>query len=359
MKFYFEGDNFFEELRAAIRIARESVDIELYYLASDAVGGDFAELLVRKAAEGIRVRMIYDAVGCRGTDSGLFDQMAHAGISLKAFNPWFPPSDHIGRRNHRKFFVIDRQRAFLGGFNLAGEYSAKVSGNRAWRDSGALLDDPRLVGKLDTLFEDSWQGRIHRAKDFIRRREKRPDWTENPRQIIPNHGWLRKSLIREEYLSAIIRARRSISITNPYFIPDHGIRASLRRAARRGIKVRLLTAGISDVPFARWAGQATYAALMRAGVRIFEYQGRVLHAKSAVVDENWYTVGTSNIDHLSFFRNLEVNLFGRDEGSARILEAQFDKDLQSSREILPEAWKCRPWWIKLRERFFFFFRFWL
>lgn len=354
-RFYFEGDDYFSGLRQAMESARSSIDIELYYLASDDIGRGFVDLLKRRKQEGVRVRVIYDSVGCRGTQEALFDEMIHAGIAMRHFNPWFPPSEHVGKRDHRKIFVIDGKIAFLGGFNLSNQFS----GIDAWRDTGVRLEDQDLVETLAALFDDNWLGRFHRARDFIRRRVRRAEWGPGLRQIIANHGWRRKSLIREEYLSAIIRAKESIDITNPYFIPDHGIRSALRRAARRGVCVRLLTAGLSDVPIARWAGQATYASLLRSGVRIFEYQPRVLHAKSAVVDGIWYTVGTSNIDHLSFFRNLEVNLFGRDPESAILLRNQFEEDLRSAAEIRAEDWRRRPWWFRLRERFFFFFRVWL
>jgi cardiolipin synthase A/B len=357
--FYFEGDDYFLALEEALSGAHTSIDIEIYYFASDRTGVRFAEILRRKAAEGVRVRLIYDAIGCRWTDEQMFLSLDHAGVSVKVFHPLLSLGAHLTRRTHRKFFIIDGREAFLGGYNLADEYSQKVSGDSAWRDTGARITDPELVASLVRLMEESWNDVHRRPKDFLRRRPHPAGWGRARAEIVANYGWQRRSLIRQEYLAAIVHARRHVFITNPYFVPDVGLRRALKRAARRGVDVRVLTAGQSDVPIARWAGRAVYGGLLRAGVRIFEYRKRVLHAKSATVDAAWYTVGTANIDHLSFFRNHEVNLFGFDPEAAGVLEGQFLKDLDGSEEVLWESWKKRSWLEKLRERVFFWMRVWL
>ncbi len=357
--FFFEGDPFFHSLREAIAGAKQCVDVELYYFADDPIGRGFGGLFKKKSGEGVRVRMIYDAVGCRETPSHLFEDLERSGVLVKKYNPLLPPRKYFDRRNHRKMIVIDQRIGFLGGFNLAAEYSEAHSGRKAWRDSGVRFEEPELAGLLNRLFEDSWSGRRLRVEDFIQKKTPRPDWTERRRTILASHGWKRKSPIREEYLSAILHAQNSISITNSYFIPDRGIRRALRKAALRGVDVKFMMPGPTDVSIARWAGQATYASFLKAGVRIFEYQPRVLHAKNAVIDHQWYTVGTSNLDPLSFFRNLEVNFIGKDAEEAKIFDLQFAKDIEFSKEIRDEKWKLRPWWRKLRERFCFFFRAWL
>jgi cardiolipin synthase len=359
LTFFFEGDDFFWSLREALSAARSSVDVVLYYFGSDRIGWSFAHFFAKKRGEGVKIRIFYDAVGCRSTSSELFEELRRNGIEVKVYNPVFPPTKHFGRRNHRKMIVIDGQVGFLGGFNLADEYSRWAFGEKAWRDSGVRVEAPEIVRTLQQIFEEEWEGRKPSLRTFVRRKIPRPNWDESACFAVPNHGWRRKSLIRQEYLSAIARATRSIYITNPYFIPDRGIRSALKRAARRGVDVRILTAGETDVRVAKWAGRATYTSFLRAGGRIFEYQSRVLHAKTAVIDEDWWTVGTSNIDHLSFFQNLEVNLFGRNRSSAKSLSDQFEKDLLESREIKLEEWKKRSWFAKAREKFFFFFREWL
>lgn len=358
-KFFFEGDDFFTALREGVDQARQSIDIEVYYFASDAVGWDLAERLTRKAQEGVCVRVIYDAIGCRNTEAGFLEGLEGRGIQMKKYNPLIPLGTHFGRRDHRKIFVIDQKIALLGGYNLAAEYSAEFVGKKAWRDSGVLIEDSELVAEIRGLFEESWQGRIRRLKDFIRNPPPRPAWLTRDCHVVSNHGLRRKSPIREEYLAAIIRSKQSIDVTNPYFIPDRGIRRALRKAARRGVRVRLLTTGPTDVPIARLAGHANYARFLKAGVRIFEYRDRILHAKSAVIDEAWYTVGTSNLDPLSLFKNLEINVVGRNVEAASLIRQQFEKDLETSHEIHLDDWMQRSLWERFLEKLCFLFRVWL
>ncbi len=359
MQFFFEGDDFFDSLRTSLEAARSSIDIELYYFADDRIGGIFAEILKKKAAEGVQVRVLYDAVGCRGTSDSFFEALRRAGVQVKVFHPFFPLGNHFSRRTHRKFFVIDGKVAFLGGFNLADEYSRACVGAHGWRDTGLCTERSDLVGSLTRLFAENWEKTWRdRAVRFFARVSRVELWRRGA-FILPDSGRRRGSAIRGEYLAAITRAQASVHLTNAYFVPDRGIRRALRRAASRGVDVRILTCGVSDVPVARWAAHAIYDSLLRHGVRIYEYQGRVLHAKSATVDGSWYTVGTANLDHLSFFRNFEVNLFDRDEIRSAVLEERFRIDLSASREIFLEKWRQRPWWKKIREKFFFLFRGWL
>jgi cardiolipin synthase len=363
MEFFFEGDDFFAALRSSLETAKKAIDIELYYFANDQVGNDFADILKKKASEGVKVRVIYDALGCRGTAESFFAGLRQAGVQVKVFHPFFPFGGHLSQRTHRKFFVVDGRAAFLGGFNLANEYSRTCSGSECWRDTGVSFesaDREDLVQALIRLFQNSWEGLWSRrvAFKFFSGISRSELWRKDA-FIMPHYGRRRDSRIRGEYLAAIIHARTSVHLTNAYFIPDRGIRRALRRAARRGVDVRILTTGVSDVPMARLAAHAIYGSLLRYGVRIYEYQGRVLHAKSATVDSDWYTVGTANLDHLSFFRNLEVNLFGKSIAEAAILEDRFKIDLAASREIFREEWRRRPWWKKIGEKFFFLFRAWL
>jgi len=356
---YFDGDAYFASLREAIAVARESIDLEFYTFASDSLGWSFAHLLRSKAEEGVRVRLIYDSIGSSSSSIDLFDELEGENISYKAYNPLLPLWRNFGRRNHRKIAVIDRKIGFLGGFNLASEYSNFHSSGKGWRDTGVRIEKLELVLSLQKLFEESWQEREISLRKFLKKRRKRANSQRGNLYLTPNYGWKSKSLIRHEYLSAIVRAKESVEITNPYFIPDPVTLRALRKAAQRGVKVSILTAGPCDVRIAHWAGQATYSRLLRAGVRIFEFQPCILHAKTASVDGEWFTVGTANIDHLSFFKNLEVNLIGRDAALAGLVSAQFQEDLAQSKEILRQSWKKRGTFARLRERFFFWFREWL
>lgn len=361
IQFYFEGDDYFRAIHEAILAARKSVDVEIYYLASDPVGRGLVDRLILKAKEGVSVRLIYDAIGCRNTSTDLMDRLKAGGVQIKKYNAILPPGPgkKFFRRDHRKMVVVDEKIGFIGGFNFAAEYSRASSGEKAWRDTGVRLTDSSLVLRLAFLFNHSWKARLLKARDLIKNRRKRFFLTSGPFYILANYGWRQKSLIREEYLSAIARAKKRVYLTTPYFVPDRGIRSALKRAAKRGIDVRLLVPGICDLPVVAWAAQSTYASFLKAGVQIYEYQNRVLHAKSAIVDDHWFTVGTANLDEMSFFSNLEVNLFGKDAVHTLILADQFQKDLLASKLLETETWAARSWMARLREKISFYFRVWL
>ncbi|HKY63561.1 MAG TPA: phospholipase D-like domain-containing protein [bacterium] len=348
LQFFFEPDDYFGAWREAVKAAKRSVDVEMYIFQDDAVGQPFAELLAVKAQQGLKVRVLYDSVGSREASEGLWFMLEENGVQVQEYHPFFPLPRKLRRRDHRKVLLVDSQVGFLGGFNLMAEN---------WRDAGVRMTDPHLVGRLQTLFDYSWEGREQVLRRLSRRRRQR--WGEDGIQLVPSFGVRRLNLIRQEYLGAIVHAERRIELANAYFIPDRGMLRALRRASKRGVAVRILCTGPSDVPMARWASQHNYSRLLRDGVRIFEFQPRMMHAKTAVIDGSWFTVGTANIDHLSFFHNLELNLVGRDAAAARELEAQFERDLLDSREIRLEEWEQRPAWRRRRERFWHMFRAWM
>ena len=219
------------------------------------------------------------------------------------------------------------------------------------------MDQEDVVREVMTLFENTWQGRW---RDFSRSLKFSRELQKRFYRVLPNFGLRRFNWIRQEYVSAIIRAQKKIYLTQSYFVPDFGLIRALCKMAQRGVDVRVITAGEeSDVPFVRWSSRGTYHRLLSAGVKVYEYQGRMMHAKTGVVDASWWTVGTANMDHLSLFKNLEVNLVSQDVAYAHILEEQFLKDLESSREITFDEWKTRPWIHRLIEQFCLLFRHWV
>ncbi len=348
LRFYFEPQDYFAAWQERVRAAVRSVDVEMYIFQDDAVGQPFAELLAIKAQQGLKVRVLYDSVGSREASEGLWFMLEENGVQVQEYHPVFPLPRKLRRRDHRKILVVDSEVGFLGGFNL-------MAAN--WRDAGVQMTDPRLVGHLQTIFDFSWEGRRQVLRSLSRARRLR--WGENGLHLVPSFGLRRLNLIRQEYLAAIVHAEQRIDLANAYFVPDRGLLRALRRASKRGVEVRILSTGPSDVPQARWASQFFYSRLLKDGVRIFEFQPRMMHAKTAVVDRSWFTIGTANIDHLSFFHNLELNLVGREEAAARQLEAQFERDLGESKEIKLEEWEQRPAWRRRRERFWHKFRAWM
>lgn len=358
LHFFFEGDDYYTSLEAAIRAATISIKIEIYIFKSDQTGWRIADLLLQKIKQGVSVWLLYDAVGCRGTDAKLFQTLKTAGAHVARYNPLFPPTPYLHRRNHRKMVVVDGAIAFLGGFNFGDEYSCARTERHAWRDTGIKIEDVGTAMELARLFRRNWFLRHFRLLGALPIRRIRPLKLMRYR-ILTNEGWLRRNFIRQEYLFAIARARLRIWITNSYFVPDRVIRRALKRAARRGVDVRILVPGQSDMPFVQWAARASYGLLLKAGVKIFEYQNRVLHAKSGLIDDDWFTVGTSNLDAQSLLYNLEVNLFGQEATPNSNLAEQFKIDLQTSHEILLPRWKKRPLKQKILASLAYLFRGWL
>lgn len=356
IEFFFEGDHFFKKLHEKILLAQKNIDIEIYIFADDDVGQALAELLKNKARAGVQVRILYDAIGSRDTGNYFFESLKEAGCHVKAFHPLFEWGVEFSRRNHRKFVVLDDSEAFLGGYNFANEYSEKYFGKNSWRDTGVYIDQAEVVKELALLFKNTWSGLW---KEFAGSLSFSRGHRKKLYRILPNFGLRRFNLIRQEYISAIIHAKKNIWLSQSYFVPDFGLIRALKKAARRGVEVKIITAGVSDIPFVKRCSQGTYQPLLSAGARIFEYQERMMHAKTGVVDHQWWTVGTANMDHLSLFRNLEVNLVSVETQGAAMLTLQFEKDLLSSKEIHLEAWKKRRWSDRLIEQFCLLFRHWL
>ncbi|MBX7149036.1 phosphatidylserine/phosphatidylglycerophosphate/cardiolipin synthase family protein [bacterium] len=358
IQFFFEGPLYYKSLRDDIMAATTSVDIEMYYFASDKTGWEFAELLKKKAQQNVKVRLLCDKLGCQSSSSDLFDDLKAGQVEVKFYNPPLTPQRPSWHRNHRKMMIIDKKIGFLGGFNIGSEYFIDDNGRAPWRDTGIKFDIPELVQEMFFYFGDVWNHNKLSLKNFWYK-SKPPVWEKGPFHLASSKGWRRQNAIRAEYDRAIRTAKVNILITNPYFVPNRRLARLLRFVAASGVDVRILTAGISDIKLVKWASQSTYTRFLKSGVKIYEYQNRVLHAKSAVIDGTWFTVGTSNFDYLSLYKNLEINFFGQDASYGELLVNQFKIDLESAHEITLAQWKKRPWWQKLIEKFAYFFRKWM
>jgi len=326
-----EGDALFQSMLEAIARARRRAWLESYIFAGDEVGWRFARALAERAAAGVDVRLHIDALGSRGSMSkDMLRFLRERGALVKVFRPWnWRRPLAYNRRDHRKLLVVDEAVAYLGGFNIHRESARSIYGESRWRDTHLALSGA-LVGEAAGLFEAFWGG----------------NWRWDPpargdvhSRILPNHMEACDRRLRCLYADMFAEARESIYLTTPYFVPDLRTLGALLKAARSGVDVRILVPRHSDVALARWAGWAVYGTLLEAGARIFEYLPRMLHAKTAVVDTAYATVGTANTDHRSVFLNCELNLFSRDAGLCDQLRVQFLADLRESKEVLLREWR--------------------
>lgn len=356
-----DGAATYAAMFAAIRKARDHINLESYIIEDDAMGQQFADLLLEQQGRGVQVNVIYDSVGAFNTPKAFFERLTSGGGAVLEFNPINPLSAKaqwlVNNRDHRKLLVVDGQTAFIGGINISSVYASgsatrprgKATGNiAAWRDTDLQVEGP-VVGELQKLFIETWEKQRGKpladkayfpalkvqGKDIVRAIGSTPDAPY--------------SLIYVTLMSAIGNAEKHVYLTNAYFVPDPQLLEALADAARRGVDVKLILPSHSDSDVVFHAGRSHYLALLKAGVRIYERQGALLHSKTALIDGVWSCVGSSNLDWRSFLDNDEINVvvLGREFGQQ--MQAMFAKDLDASVAIDPATWEGRSPMLRVKE----------
>lgn len=353
---FFEGDAYFEDLLNGLRRAQKTICLETYIFQSDAVGMAIEEELAAAAARGVKVRLLVDGIGAAQWVDRQSQGLQSQGVEVRVYHPvalsvlfsrlmmdlglkrstvrkGSAVLFRLNRRTHRKMCIIDGETAWVGSLNIAADHCFSHSGHGAWRDTAVRVRGGD-VGYLITAFDYVWI-RSHIAKGKRR-------WRESILPKIKRPGTL--ALVRLNYtrrlrkqsfndLSKRIRsANERLWITNAYLAPSTPLLRLISKAAERGVDVRILVPRKSDVFFMPWVASAHYAQLLRAGVRVFEYLPRFLHAKSLIID-NWALIGTSNLNRRSFLHDFEVDIVVTKEDSIQKIERQFCLDLESSEEI--------------------------
>jgi cardiolipin synthase len=348
----------YEAMFAAIEAARDHVNLESYILEAEGPGESLAELLLRKRAAGLRVNVIFDSFGSLRTSADFFRRLEQAGVALCEYNPvslWRRPLQRaLHLRDHRKLLIVDGRIAFVGGINFSSVYAFGSAGMRKqgeqppWRDVHVRIEGP-LVTQLQDVFLEHWKCQKGRPPAPSRYLPALPARGLAAIGVAACDAGRRRNPFYSSLLAAIDHAQRSVLITTAYFVPPRRLLRALERAARRGVDVRLLLPGISDSWPALAAGRALYGRLLRAGVRVFECHQAILHAKTAVIDAVWATVGSSNMDWRSFLHNAEVNIIAVDANLAAELERLYADDIARSRPISLEQWNRRGWTHRLKE----------
>lgn len=340
----------------AVRQAREIICLQFYIFRNDETGTELAGILKTKAAEGVRVYILHDHFGSIGTPSRFWKDLQQAGIQIRASHPfrWSSPF-HYAHRDHRKLIVIDGRLAFTGGLNIANEYRGyyRIRRREGWRDTGIFLEGP-IVARLLETFKKSWE--IWKGAPIDCTCGAPPVPGGLPAiPIFASTARGRRKMRKLLYYS-IAAARRSVYLTTAYFTPSRRMLQVLEESVGRGVDVRLLLPGKSDITAAHFAGRAFFTRLLKAGVKIYTYGGEILHAKTAVFDGLWSVIGSANLDFQSLRRNDEGNVGILDEGFGRQMIDIFMEDLKNSRQIDLETWRSRPLCDKFKEHFFALFR---
>jgi cardiolipin synthase A/B len=257
-------------------------------------------------------------------------------------------------RDHRKILVVDGELGFTGGINLADVWLPESDDGQGWRDDMICVQGAAVAG-LSTMFSRTWRKEGGAPLKAPAAGDPGAIGDQRVRVLGEDFGLLRREITRA-YLLNIFRARRSVWITNSYFVPDPSVVRALKRAARRGVDVRVILPAYSDVEIVRHASRAMWGGLMRSGVRLFEFHRSILHSKSAVIDGVWSTIGSFNMDYRSLRANLEVNVAVYDSGFGSVMERSFERDLEHSREVDLHEFKFRPLGYRLLELLLYRFR---
>ncbi|MDQ2695381.1 MAG: phospholipase D-like domain-containing protein [Pseudomonadota bacterium] len=345
------GDGIFPRLWEDLRAARQVIFLHVYYYRPGRVADQAREVLAERARAGVKVYVLLDAFGAR-LDKDYVASLKAAGVQVAVFRPLrFATLYKVQQRMHVRLVIIDGRVGYSGGFGFADCWLGDGRHPGQWRETGVRMQGP-VVDQLQVAFIANWAeatGDLLLGSGIISLHDFAPHGRQEA-GIMYSAPSVGSTNVERFFVLSIAAARRRLWITNAYFVPSKDFHRLLGDAARRGVDVRVLAPGASsDRPSAWYAGRTHYEDLLRAGVRIFEYQPAMIHAKTLVVDGLWATVGTFNFDNRSMKLNNEVALMVRDREFGAQLEAAFAADLDHAREITLEEVRKRGWTDRLKE----------
>jgi len=364
-----DGPATYAAMFQAMEDARDHINLETFIIEDDETGRRFSDLLLKKQAEGVQVNLIYDSRGSFSTPSPFFQRLRDAGIQVVAFNPVNPlktrKSWRLAHSDHRKILIVDGKVVFTGGVNISAVYSSGRSGRQPekkpsipWRDTDVRIEGP-VVAEFQKLFLDTWRsqkGPILSGRNYF------PDLKSVGKTLVRAVGSSPGETNRLTfvlYVAAIAFSEKSLHVTNAYFAPDDETVDALRDAARRGVDVKIILPGTTDSSLTMNAGRYYYSELLKSGVKLYRRRNVLLHSKTAVIDNAWSTVGSTNMDFWSFSINDEVNAVILSKEFAAEMEEMFARDLAESEEIRLEAWEKRPVLEKIKQWIAHRFKRWL
>jgi cardiolipin synthase len=343
-----DGDMFYQAMLEEIRGARETINMECYIFKKGVIGDAFIDALCDRAKAGVRVTLVMDAIGSFGAFRRSARPLKAAGARVAAYQrfTWYRLS-RLNNRTHRELLVIDGNVAFVGGAGVADWWAQPTHGKPRWRDMMARIEGP-VVSSIMGVVAENW---VESSGEILTGPE-----TYKPRREVGNVSAFtvksspadRSTVSRVLFQTLIEGSNTKVRMATPYFLPDKAFRQAIRRTAGRGVDMMVIVPGShTDQRWVRLASRRMYGQMLEAGVRIFEYERGMTHAKTLVVDDMWAVIGTTNLDNRSFEHNDEVNVAFRDHGVSARLMQDFDRDLTQSREITLDAWRRRPIWEKL------------
>jgi cardiolipin synthase len=348
------GEQMFPAMLQAIRSAKKTINIETFVYSTGEVGESFAKALTERAEHGVKVHLIVDGVGAART-LAYVKQLKRAGAQVVEYHPlhWFAltAAQHRNNRTHRKLLIVDGTVGFTGGAGVADEWLGNADSPKHFRDTHYLVRGP-AVAQLQAAFLDNWMettGQVLVGEDYFPPLEKAGEEAAQVFKSSPDNGSESMELL---YLLSIAAAQKNIRLATAYFVPDHLAVQALLDARKRGVSVQIIVPGpYMDVKVVRRASRARWGEMLKAGIEIAEYQPTMYHCKQMIVDDLWVSIGSANLDNLSFRLNDEANLNVLDAAFAREQIRLFEEDLHHSKAITYEQWSHRPMHERLVEMF--------
>jgi cardiolipin synthase len=342
------GDQIFPAMLDAIRSAQHTITFETFIYWSETIGKEFSDALIERAKAGVKVHVMLDFMGSIKMDLAIIDAMKQAGVHVQRYHkPVWWKFTRLNNRTHRKLLIIDGKTGFTGGVGIADQWRGQAQDKDHWRDTHFRVEGP-VVGQMQAVFNDNWTkatGQVLDGPHYFPALEARGDHDAQMFSSSPTGGSGSMHLM---YLIAINAARHSIHLSSAYFVPDELAIKALVAAVKRGVDVRIITPGPDiDSDVVRAASRERWGDLLRAGVKIAEYQPTMYHVKALVVDSMMVSVGSTNFDNRSFSINDEANLNVMHREFAKQQVEIFEADWAKSKLITLQAWENRPWMEKV------------
>ena len=352
-KFYLDSNSAWDAIVEEIKNAKTSIDIEEFILHNDEVGRRVLDALKERAATGVKVRLLIDWLGSSYTYFPQYDaSLIESGIEVSFFNPLKPWSSKHKTfsyyRDHNKNIIIDSRVAFNGGICISVHMDK-------WRDTTVRIEGD-VVSEMEKGFEFMW---THATRELIKRGLNYTPSDAKEFNFILNIPKKGKRFLYENFLKQISEAKKEILITNPYFAPTHKLFKLLKKKAREGVKISIVTPCNPDSFIVKYAAQSYIGSALKLGIRVFYQDSPINHSKTMVIDESWSTVGSMNFDHISLVHNFEGNIVTTNKDFALDLKRYFIMDIDKSKELHTSSWRNRAWYERFLAWIIFPFRRWL
>ncbi|MBX9781675.1 MAG: phospholipase [Chitinophagaceae bacterium] len=302
------GSAYFQLLQQLIDSAQRSIHFQTYIFDDDETGVEVGAALMNAAQRGVKVQLMADAYASKDLSAAFIERMKRKGVAFKQFEPLLKSHKfYFGRRLHHKVFVVDGDKSLVGGINISNRYN-DMPGQPAWLD-WALYSEGEVCRELERVCEEVWSGKIFSRKQKNKNKSITQQESNELLVRVCRNDWVnRKNQVSRTYLQMFQHAKQHITLVSSYFLPGRVFRKNMERAAKRGVQIKVITAGNSDVAVSKNAERFLYRWLLKRGIRIFEYQPTVLHGKLSVCDDELVTVGSYNINNISAYASIELNL---------------------------------------------------